>query len=164
MFASPGDHYRPANNLAVSASILLVVLAGTALVGALSNAYQIGLFFVPVASLFKPYFVLKELWKASSPNLQGEWRQAAVSHVLKFWWAVSIVSILNQYSPVPVLLGSKRLARISDSSAIWLYGDGLRDFLCGRVLGDISEVAWCVLTTIVILSITNLQERRCVPS
>ncbi len=127
-----------------------------------SPGWSVGWFFVPVAGFFMPYFVFKELWKASSPSLAGKWRHTAVSPVLGVWWAVCVIDGLNQYSRWPVLLGHKTLADTMYFDARLVHGVALafREFFWGRLIGDVVEIAVCVLTVVVVLSITNLQEQR----
>jgi hypothetical protein len=50
-----------------------------------------GFFFVPVASLWKPYQAMKEIWQASDPAPGGAWQGAAVSALLPAWWATYIL-------------------------------------------------------------------------
>lgn len=46
--------------------------------------WSIGWYFVPIATLWKPYQAMKEIWKAShSPN---DWSNASVSSILPWWW------------------------------------------------------------------------------
>jgi hypothetical protein len=52
--------------------------------------WAVGWYFVPVATLWKPYQAMKEIWKAStSPQ---DWTAATVSPLLSWWWFFWIVS------------------------------------------------------------------------
>ena len=123
-----------------------------------SPGWSVGWFFIPFASLFMPYLVLKELWQASSPHYIKEWRRASVSPILGIWWAICVVSILLQYSPLPVLFGQKELTDSAGFGTVWL--NALREFFWGRMIFDAVGVAASLMTVIVIVSITNLQKQR----
>jgi hypothetical protein len=126
-----------------------------------SPGWSVGWFFVPVAGFFMPYFVFKELWKASSPSRTKEWRDAAVLPVLGVWWAVSLISAVIQYSRWPVLLGDRTLAYFGFDTPLYRYLAGTyREFFFGLLIGDVVEIAVCVLTVVVVVSITNLQGQR----
>jgi hypothetical protein len=126
-----------------------------------SPGWSVGWFLVPVAGLYMPYFVVKELWKASSPSRTKEWRDAAVLPVLGVWWAVSLISAVIQYSRWPVLLGDRTLAYFGFDTPLYRYLAGTyREFFFGLLIGDVVEIAVCVLTVVVVVSITNLQGQR----
>jgi hypothetical protein len=43
-------------------------------------------FFVPILNLYKPYQAVKEIWKASEPDLDVPWREASVPAFFPIWW------------------------------------------------------------------------------
>ena len=49
----------------------------------------VGWYFVPVAWFWKPYEVMKEIWRASVDP--SDWRGASVSRLLRYWWVLWIV-------------------------------------------------------------------------
>ena len=88
----------------------------------------------------------------------GKWRDVAASPVLGVWWAACVVNSVLQYSPLPVLFGQRRLADISQfDTGLVVY---LREFFWGRLISDVVGIAVSVLTVVVVVCITNLQERR----
>jgi hypothetical protein len=125
---------------------------------AYSPGWSVGWFFVPVANLFVPYWVLRELWRASTPALGTHWRDAAVSPVVGVWWAVCVVRGVIQYSPLQVVTGRWQLTELPTFGRRWL--DGFLEFSWGLLLGELVEIAAGVLSVVVVLSITRLQERR----
>ena len=60
--------------------------------------------FVPIANLWKPYYVTQEIWKASNPEVklfEGiEWKNHPSSKLIKQWWILALSSIV-----VSVLFG-----------------------------------------------------------
>lgn len=123
-----------------------------------SPGWSVGWFLVPVASLFMPYFVLREIWKASSTNSLREWRQTPASPILVVWWAVSFINISLQYSPMQVVLGRMALAKTSRLGEMWL--DVLHEFYWGRLISSVVDIAACVLTIVVITCVTDFQGRK----
>ena len=53
--------------------------------------------FVPIANLWKPYYVTQQIWKASNPEVkltEGiEWKKSPSSKTIKQWWALYLISI-----------------------------------------------------------------------
>jgi hypothetical protein len=50
--------------------------------------WSVGWFFVPVASLWKPFQAMREIWQAST--LPGNWQAVPNSPVVGWWWALYI--------------------------------------------------------------------------
>jgi hypothetical protein len=123
-----------------------------------SPGWSVGWFFVPVMGLFMPYLVIKELWKASDSSLGREWRSAAVSPALGLWWTCCVVNAIIHYSPASVAFGKWNLVDIPRLGEDWLRA--MREFFCGRVVADTAEIVVAVLTVVVVVSITVLQERQ----
>jgi hypothetical protein len=131
--------------------------------------WSVGWFFVPIANLFMPYWVLKEIWQTGSSTPHGGWRQGAVSPLLALWWLVSVICGTIQYSRWHYLRSegptafafeflsnwpgdlSDHRARLINSELEWCWGLMLRD-----VVG----IAACMLTILVVLTITGLQDRK----
>ncbi|MFO0916991.1 MAG: DUF4328 domain-containing protein [Planctomycetaceae bacterium] len=55
-----------------------------------SPGWTIGYFFVPVISLWKPYQITQEIWKASAPEA-GSWRSQLGSSLVGWWWAFHLL-------------------------------------------------------------------------
>jgi hypothetical protein len=123
-----------------------------------SPGWSMGWFFVPLANLVMPYRVLRELWKASTPGAGAYWRHAPVSSILGVWWAACLARGVIHYSPWPIVTGHRRLAEIPTFGSLWL--NALREFSWGLLIGELVEIAAAVLTIIVVVRITDLQECR----
>jgi hypothetical protein len=73
----------------------LPFLGGTKLKS--SPGWAIGWFFVPIAFLWKPYQVVKEIWEVSKPGLAGDsmpWqaREPSLGSIIGWWWALFLIS------------------------------------------------------------------------
>jgi hypothetical protein len=55
--------------------------------------WAVGWWFVPFANLYKPYEVMVELWRATTPG-RDDWAFAPRSPALGWWWGFWIVSSL----------------------------------------------------------------------
>lgn len=63
---------------------------------ATTPGWNVGWFFVPIASLFKPYQAVRDVWKASVPT-DRPWRENPSSPLLGAWWVLFLASnILGQ--------------------------------------------------------------------
>jgi hypothetical protein len=106
------------NSLALGLTgLLLVVLLATALAFSLwiytayknldflnveglcySAGWAAGAFFVPVLNLFRPYQIVQEIWKASSPEgklrERTAWLNANDSPLVICWWAVGLATAI----------------------------------------------------------------------
>ena len=58
-----------------------------------SPGWAVGWFFVPVFAWFRPFQVMREIWKASDPEVTGavEWEGAPSSPLIKWWWALYLL-------------------------------------------------------------------------
>jgi len=61
-----------------------------------SPGWAVGWFFVPILSLWKPYQVTTEIWKASDPttdiNDSTAWQKSPTSSIISSWWFLFLVS------------------------------------------------------------------------
>jgi hypothetical protein len=122
--------------------------------------WSVGWFFIPFASLFKPYLAIRETWKASNPASEEHWRRAPISPIFGAWWAVGVVQEMLQGGPLPTLLGQERLGNLITFSFSKLTIDSLWEYSWRLLIWDVVSVTWSVLGLIVLLSITDLQERK----
>ncbi len=57
--------------------------------------WSIAWWFVPFATFFMPYRMVRDLWKASDPNATGaEWKQGQTPRLLPLWWAAWLSSLV----------------------------------------------------------------------
>lgn len=61
-----------------------------------SPGWAVGWWFVPIMNLFKPYQVVREIWRGSDPSVTQQdrqaWQNAPLTAMLGWWWAIWIVS------------------------------------------------------------------------
>ena len=125
------DEYRTvANSLLVSSRISIIVFlaSATAFLFWFNLAYRnllafrteglkysskkaVGFFFVPFISLFRPFQIACEIWKASSPaQPHMSWKQNRTPLLLKAWWASYIVTgVVSGVSMSNILSANNRI-------------------------------------------------------
>ncbi|MCK4816835.1 DUF4328 domain-containing protein [bacterium] len=61
-----------------------------------SPGWAVGYFFIPILSIFRPFQVTTEIWKASDPtteiNESLAWKSAPTSPLIASWWVLFLVS------------------------------------------------------------------------
>jgi hypothetical protein len=69
----------------------------------ISPGWAVGWFFVPVASLWKPYEAMVEIVEGSSPHAEGD-RRKPVRDLIFWWWGAwigrSVAGIFLQFAPI----------------------------------------------------------------
>jgi hypothetical protein len=59
--------------------------------------WSVGWFFIPIVNLWKPYQVIKDIWKNSSSNIKPE------THFITAWWVLWLGSALfSRFAPRPL--------------------------------------------------------------
>ncbi len=70
--------------------------------------------FIPIANLWKPYYISQQLWKASRPEVKlpeaTEWKKMPSSNIIKNWWILALVSIFG--SLVAGIVGGVGISQI----------------------------------------------------
>ena len=113
--------------------------------------WAVGWFFVPIMSLFRPYQVASEIWKASDPKVNitdgTAWKSAATSPIVGWWWAFFLISnVLGQI-----------VLRMS------LSGEELTDLLSSTyayIVSDAIDVIGIVITILMVRGISQFQETK----
>jgi len=74
--------------------------------------WAVGWFFVPIMSLFRPYQVVSEIWKASNPNANmadsSSWRNLPTPPIVGVWWALFLIAnYIGQFAFRMILTGKE---------------------------------------------------------
>jgi hypothetical protein len=118
--------------------------------------WSVGWFFIPMANLVMPYLILKELWLASATSVGSRGLRTSAPFILRAWCAAWFACGVIQYSAWPIIAGDFRLADIATVGP--LFASNLLDFSWGRVAANLVGVVLSVLTIVVVVRITKLQE------
>ncbi len=84
-----------------------------------------GWYFIPFATLWKPYQALKEVFKASHPDFTDDWREAPRPDVLPLWWALWLLASFVGNALLRTSLDAETLTEIVASSWLMLGSDAL---------------------------------------
>jgi hypothetical protein len=123
-----------------------------------SPGWSVVWFFIPLMNLFIPYDVMRELWKASRSKPGEDWRQVAISPLLGTWWAACVAGSVIHYSPLPVLMGQRRLVDVTTHGMP--MGDMLWEWSWGLLIADVVGIATRVLTVAILILITDFQQQK----
>lgn len=114
-----------------------------------SPAWAVGYFFVPILWYYKPYQAVRDIWKASDPQVDlaqdsTAWRAAPNSLIVMWWWTLWI-------------------AANTLGVGITIYAAMLGDTRTGEMgafLSDALSVASCLSAIVLIRSLTRRQEDK----
>lgn len=92
-----------------------------------SPGWAVGGFFVPVLNLWRPYEVMREIWRASSADASGQrngsWRSGELPTILGIWWGIWIAALLL-YMVARITVGNVSTADdLVDSAWVILVAD-----------------------------------------
>jgi len=119
--------------------------------------WSVGWFLVPLAGLFMPYFVMREIWQVSSRGSTENGQLAPASPVLGTWWLIGAVYSMMHYSPWRIIAGPMQLVYFHKNHVI---ANALWDFSWGLLITEIVGIAANVLTIVIVVRVTEFQEGR----
>ncbi|MGC1272771.1 MAG: DUF4328 domain-containing protein [Planctomycetaceae bacterium] len=90
-----------------------------------SPGWTVGWFFVPIASLFKPFQAVRDLWKASVPTA-GRWQENRSSPIVGWWWAFYLISAFFGQATFRTSLSAETIDQFQIASGVSIAG-GLFD-------------------------------------
>jgi hypothetical protein len=108
--------------------------------------WAIGWYFIPVASLWKPYEAMQEIWQASRDP--ANWRAQRRTGLLPWWWFLLLLA--GAMSSASCAL---RLRIIGDEGAI----DDVFDMIAFGMSGAVASVGLAALTLVLIGQIFRMQ-------
>jgi heme/copper-type cytochrome/quinol oxidase subunit 2 len=116
-----------------------------------SPGWAVGYYFIPILSLFKPFSVMKEIWRKSDPEVDVRegviTYEASVSPLLGVWWGVWILSLI--------------IGRIADAlSDIGKTPESLRFATWALIVALFVEIVAAVLAIMVVRGVNERQEQR----
>lgn len=109
-----------------------------------SHRWAVGWWFVPIANLFMPYQVMKELWRCSNPKVLDEGQRP---RWLPIWWAGWLISLLTSNVTASLYLGSESADDLI--TAGWV-----------SIVSDVFTMVALVLVLVLIQQITSNQYIR----
>jgi hypothetical protein len=94
-----------------------------------SPRWAVGYYFIPYFSFFRPFQVMKEIWKASGPlTTVDSWKKSPSSPLVTGWWALYLAMVLHGYATwnastrAALAHGSEKLGLLISTSWSQLHG------------------------------------------
>ena len=116
-----------------------------------SPGWAVGGFFVPFLNLIRPFQVMREIWKASDPDVDyqnaSSWQYAASSPLIGFWWGTWILS---------GVLGRLVFSFSRDAKTV----DALLSMTHLSIASDVVNLIPAVLVVVLIRSIEARQQQK----
>jgi len=84
-------------------------------------AWSVGWYFIPVATLWKPYQAMKEIWCAS--HQPADWRNAPTSALLPWWWFLWLVSNVLGQAIFRMALRAEEIDELMTVNRVYLASD-----------------------------------------
>jgi tetratricopeptide (TPR) repeat protein len=119
-----------------------------------SPGWAVGYWFIPIVNIFKPYQVLKEIWKASDPSVDlsetSSWKNAPTSHLLGWWWAFFLISNYLSLAVFKKSLSTKINPTLS----------GILEFSWFMIASETTVIVAAILVIFVVRTIDKRQEEK----
>ena len=113
--------------------------------------WAVGWFFVPIMSLFRPYQVASEIWKASDPNVDTidntSWKNVATSPIVGWWWAFFLISNFVANIAVRTVFRGEELSDLLTSTYAYMVSDAI-------------DVVGILITILMVRRISQFQETK----
>jgi len=113
--------------------------------------WAVGWFFVPIMSLFRPYQVTSEIWKASDPEVNitdgTAWKSAATSPIVGWWWALFLISNFVANIALRTVFIGEELSDLLASTYAYMVSDAI-------------DVVGILITILMVRRIGQFQEAK----
>lgn len=100
--------------------------------------WAVGWYFIPIAHLWKPYEVMKEIWNFSINHTEAE-RAHNSPLILKWWWFLWIM--VSFLSKIAMRIGTETTDSLQNTMAIYLISDLCMIPLCFILLSIIKQIS-----------------------
>lgn len=85
--------------------------------------WSVGWYFIPIASLLKPFQAMREMFKASNPDGAEPWHNAPHPGILPLWWALWIISNFSGQIAMRTAVRAESIAQLKASNAAAFVSD-----------------------------------------
>src|SRR5207247_11359605 len=111
--------------------------------------WAVGIWFVPIANLWRPKQVIDDVWRASDPELAedvgDDWKNERPSRLTGLWWAALILSGL--------------VARVASGMSVRTLA-GLQSRTSAFMFSDLLSVVAAIAAIVIVRRVTTRQEHR----
>ena len=114
--------------------------------------WAVGWFFIPIMSLFRPYQVASEIYKASDPNVGAtedgtSWKNVTTSPVVGLWWAFFLISNFIGQIALRTIFSGEELSDLLTSTNVYMVSDAI-------------DIVGIIITIFMVQRISQYQEAK----
>lgn len=95
-----------------------------------SSGWAVGAYFVPFLNLFRPFQIMREIWRGSDPNFINNsinsnitWKVAPSNPILPLWWTFSLINKFFGYLSFRMSNQINTIQQIKNYSTVTLISD-----------------------------------------
>ena len=115
-----------------------------------TSGWAVGWFFIPIMSLFRPYQVVSEIWKASNPEIDPELNTVEhlpSSAVVALWWAFFLLSNFIGNIAARLLFDDDTITDLLTSTYAYIVSYAI-------------DIVGLIITIVMVRKISQMQEMR----
>ena len=86
-----------------------------------SPVWSVGWYFVPIATLWKPYQAMKEIWRTS--HAPTDWQDASATALLPLWWFFWLASNALGQAAFRMSFRAEEIVELMDVNRVYLASD-----------------------------------------
>lgn len=107
--------------------------------------WAVGYWFIPIMNIYRPYQVVEEIWKASSPEPESNlsWQSLKTPNLIQGWWGALILSGFAANASARLVSGQEPSLEMFKTSSIIAIVAGVIDILAAvlaiKVIKSIDE-------------------------
>jgi hypothetical protein len=113
--------------------------------------WSVGWFFVPFMNLFRPYQVVSEIWKASTPKVNiaddTSWKSVVTPPIVGCWWALFLISAFIARIAIQSIFSGIELSDLLDSTYAYMVSEAI-------------DVVYALTTIFMVRRISQFQETK----
>jgi len=113
--------------------------------------WAVGWFFIPIMSLFRPYQVASEIWKASFPDMDTKdsisWKNVAASSIVGWWWVLFLISNYVGMFAMRSVFSGEELSDLLVSTYAYMVSDAI-------------DIVGILVTILMVLRISQNQKTK----
>lgn len=118
-----------------------------------SPAWSVWSFFVPILNVYRPFQVVREIWKASEPVDRGDntWMMIPTPPIIKWWWGFYVAAVMSGQV-------SSNLLRSENAGVA-----GLQDISLGLLillLSNVVEIPAAIAASRIVKRISQAQSEK----
>jgi hypothetical protein len=108
-----------------------------------SPGWSVGYFFIPIANLYRPYQIMKEIWKVSKNP--SNWQNEMESPLVGWWWALWLISNYLTYLSFQMKMKAHTISSLQTATTV-------------SIISGIIDIPWYLVTASLVSAVFARQE------